>query len=275
MFLLCKHLILLVVHVGLCISMTYSPSNNVLFAYTCSRVLYYAILLFPNVHQVYIYNIVERTIPKMSYFLRAIFHYSIFIDNIERAFASVVSLVCIILLKDMMFLVKHAEQRLAKIDDILYEDGYCKRIVHLHNNVYHEDTLTRFHQHSFDTNRMYLDNLTVEASNVSLAVHNYRQIRKKKKSPREWKTKEDKLYYQAASNRHIFISNRYTFFILPFATCIWCLCLTGMPNQYPSIVNYALITIDLFTTPFGNMINDISIDIAYSSATILHLFFLT
>lgn len=235
---------------------------------------YYLLLLHPHIHQLYIYNIVERTIPKTSYFVRAAFHYCLYIDSIQSAFASVVALIVICILKDISFLINHAEQRLAKIEQIIYESGHNKRIVHLHCNVYSDDQLTRFHKHCFDTNRIYLDDISTTAEETSLAINNYRQVRKEKRAPRKFNSEYDRQYWLASSNKYMFISNRNTFYLLPLFTIIWCIIMADFTFDNRMIINNSLFVIDLCTFAFDNKTNDLSIGISYVIATILGLFFL-
>ena len=275
MIILFKHISLLIGYSVLCWHIIHGKTQTDMSIYVGTASVYYFLLLYPKLHQVYIYNIVERVIPKTSYLIRAVFHYCLFKDDLIRAFPSVITLIVIVLLKDIMFLIKHAETRLAKIEEILYEGGYSKRIVHLHSNVYTDDQLTRFHKHCFDTNRLYLDTITPVAEDTSLAIHNYRQIRKDNKSPRGFNEENDRLFYEASSNKYIFISQRWSFIVLPICTIIWCICMTDLTLGYRMYVNSILFVIDLCTLVIGTpkTLNDLSIGISYFMATVFVVVF--
>ena len=50
------------------------------------------------------------------------FHYFLFQHDILRAFPATVTIALICLWKDIIFLINHAEKRLAKIEKAMYED---------------------------------------------------------------------------------------------------------------------------------------------------------
>ena len=228
---------------------------------------YHLIMFLPQVYQVHIYNLMERKIPQWTYIYRFSFHYLLYYKQITRAFPSVLCILLIAILKDIVFLIGHAERRIATLDRILYEDKYDKRVVHLHNNVIVEDSNNRFHQHCFDTNRLYLENTTASTQQQTLALNNYRTIRKKQKQPKKFQD-DDEAYYRAASNKYIFISQRGTFFILPVLLIVWCACMTDISGSREAYVLHTLISVDLFTMYFGNKVNDIAIDTSYAIAMV-------
>ena len=106
--------------------------DRILIMYT----LYYMVLLVPKIHQYYVFNIVERTIPKWTYLIRAAFHYTLFYPTLTKSFPSVVSICIIMMWKDVIFLIKHAEKRIAKIEMSMFDEGLGQRIAHLHLNVF-------------------------------------------------------------------------------------------------------------------------------------------
>lgn len=113
--------------------------------------------------------------------------------------------IIIYLWNDIIFLIQHAEAKLMKIDDILYTNE--KRIAHLYYNTYSDDSVNRFHKNLFNTNRLYLFDRTEYSKPTSLAIKNYREMLKEKKSPKTLNSVEKK-WYEAAKGNNIFISDR-------------------------------------------------------------------
>jgi len=271
MIILFKHIFLLLGYASLCFTIVWWNMNTDFAVYIGMVSTYSLLRMVPKINQIYVYNIVERTIPKTSYILRVVFHYCLYKDSRTSAFSSVVAILSISILKDLIFLVGHAERRIAKIEQLLYEDGCKKRIVHLHSNIYTDDQLTRFHQHCFDTNRLYLDTVSASAENAALAINNYRNIRKNRNKPREFTSEEDKLFYTASSNAFVFVSNRYAFYIVPLFLILWCTAMVNISMNYRLVYNTLLIGADLCTMPFGKKVNDVTIDMAYFMATVMTL----
>jgi hypothetical protein len=228
-------------------------------------------VLIPKIHQIYVYNIVERMIPKWTYVYRIFFHYLLYSKRLTSAFPSVLSVVLIMILKDIHFLITHAENRLAKIEKILFEDGYKKRIVHLHNKIITEDMYSRFHQHCFDTNRMYLEDLTPSTTDKTLSISNYRIIRKNRNKPKPFQD-DDELFYKASSNKYIFISQRYSFYLAPTIIILWLMAMTDISTSSKMWINHSVLVVDLLSMFGGNNFNDIIIDVSYLLANI-YIFF--
>lgn len=235
---------------------------------------YYLILLYPTINDIYIYNLKERTIPKWTYIWRAAFHYLLYVPHISNAFAAVVSVLVIMLWKDILFLIRHAERRLAKIESLLYEEGTFKhRIAHLHHNLYEEDTGNRFHRHCFDTNKMYLFELTHSSKKTALAVHNYRVVRSEKSQPRAFIEDEDSRCYGAAGNTHIFISQRASFIAVAPVAVIWLLWMAEREMSSRLIINHSIIILDIISSAWDTHINDAVIDISYVVGCVACLIF--
>ena len=81
--------------------------------------LYYVLIMTPKLHHIYIYNLVERMIPKWTYFIRATFHYTLFYPELTKSLPTVISILLIMIWKDIIFLINHAEKRLTKIETSL------------------------------------------------------------------------------------------------------------------------------------------------------------
>jgi hypothetical protein len=228
--------------------------------------MYYSALIFPQLNQVYEYNVVERTTPKCSYALRGAFHYLLFYHMPYARFPAVLSVGMIMLFKDILFLILHAERRLGKIDELLYADGYPKRIVHLYRDTFTEDIQSRFHHHCFDGNRMYLEQFTVDSGATALAVYNYRCIRRDKKAPRQL-TVDEAVTYAASSNRSMFISQRYAFLAPPLLILAWCMSMTQNSSWLHVYINHFVIAVDLLSLFFGSKANDVAVDVSYFLGT--------
>ena len=229
--------------------------------------LYYVLLMIPKIHHIYIYNLVERMIPKWTYFIRAVFHYTLFYPELTKSFPSVISIVLIMIWKDIIFLINHAERRITKIETSLYEEELGYRIAHLHLNLFTDDTCNRFHKHCFDTNRIHLIENTHASNESLLSIHNYRKLRREKKIPRQF-TGDDKIHYEASNNKTIFISQRWSFLCTPLLTIIWMFAMTDLSGSFVMYINHLLILFDIATSYFGNKVNDICIDVSYLVAFI-------
>lgn len=249
----------------------YSDMNSKYRVFCIGTTLYYMLVLVPKIHQIYVYNIVERMIPKWTYVYRIFFHYILYNERLTSAFPSVLSVSVIMILKDIHFLIKHAENRLAKIEKILYEDGYKKRIVHLHNQIITEDMYSRFHQHCFDTNRLYLEDLTPSTTDKTLAINNYRTIRKNGNKPKPFQD-DDEIFYKASSNKYIFISQRYSFYLFPIIVILWLMTMTDTTMTPKMWINHGILTADLLSMLGGTKFNDITIDFCYL-VSIIYIFF--
>lgn len=262
MIILCKHLVLFLTYTVTALFMIHYDKMSTIGPYIVFAAFYFGIMLIPKIHQIYVYNLVERMIPKWSYLLRATFHYCLYRENITHAFPAVLTILIIVMWKDIIFIINHGESRLAKIEKLLYDDGYDKRIVHLHKHVYNGDMITRFHDHCFDTNRLYLDVISPTAAETMLAIDNYRKIIKDGNKPREFKD-NDEVYYKAAFNQNIFISQRWSFIALPIVVIGWTLAMTDTTGETKMYINHGIVLIDLLTTSLSVKMNDIVIDSLY------------
>lgn len=272
MIFLIKHVFLLVCYFFL---LGYSYNKNMpFFPFIIVAIGYYSMMIIPSIHKIYVYNILERTIPKWSYVIRYAFHYFLFQHDILRAFPATVTITLICLWKDIIFLINHAEKRLAKIEKIMYEDGDLtnKRICHLHLDVFRDDINNRFHKHCFDTNRLYLDSAcTPYTTDMACSINNYRIIRKDNNTPKEF-TGDDETAWRASSNKHIFISGRYEFYCLPLIMIVYLMAMTTGGNVYLVYMSHSLVCADLISTYFGRKINDVTIDISYLAATFFGIY---
>lgn len=268
MYILTKNISLFIAYVGILFytfvhSKPYAQVHGILLIFMS----YYGILLIPHVHQIYIYNIVERIIPKWSYLVRCSFHYLLFYPTLTKSFPAVLSVFIVMLWKDIHFLIKHAEKRLAKIEMSMYDSESPNRIAHLHLNVYTDDTGNRFHKHCFDTNRIYLIEHTQQSKQSLLSIYNYRTLQKEGKKPRTF-TGDDEIHYIAANNTNIFISQRQSFLLPPLLILIWLMTMTDVTASKNMYLNHGVLLADVLSYRLGNKVNDITIGYAYLIAIV-------
>lgn len=226
------------------------------------------IMLIPKIHQYYVFSIVERVIPKWTYLLRAAFHYTLFYPTLTKSFPSVVSIGIIMLWKDIVFLIVHAEKRLAKIEMSMFDEEMGHRIAHLHLNVFEDDIQNRFHKHCFDTNRIYLIQNTEASKQSNLSIANYRKLRLEGKTPRTF-IDDDSIYYDASNNKRVFISNRAQFMVVPLLFICWLMAMTDITLSIYMYINHGIILLDIISQRYGNKVNDIVIDSTYFISMII------
>lgn len=265
-----KHIVLFIAYLVTCVYIFATNHTSSIAPYASMGGMYYSVLVFPRMNQLYEYNLVERTVPKVSYVLRGAFHYLLFKHHPSSSFAAVLSVFMLLLFKDIRFLLRHAEARLGKIDELLYDAGFGKRIAHLHLRTYEDDTNNRFHAHCFDCNRLYLEDYTLDASTTALQIHNYRGIRRERNTPRSL-TDAEQITWYASSNRVIFVSQRFLFLLIPLCLLASCMVATKSVDTFRVCVNHGLLLIDLATVNLSPKWNDIVVDVAYYVGLVLAL----
>lgn len=181
------------------------PNNTFLLGF------FYMISLIPIIHVNTIYYITERKHPPWNFIIKYLIHVSIY-ENYVQKINLFFMWIILYMWNDIIFLIEHAENRLMKIDDILYDNN--QRIAHLYYNLYTDDTINRFHHNLFNTNRLYLFDRTDYSRPVSLGVYNYRKMIKDNKNPIKLEPHEKEWYY-AAQGKNIFISDRKFVIFIP------------------------------------------------------------
>lgn len=234
---------------------------------TCTMI-YYLILTMPSAHKVYEYNLCERVIPKTTYLYRCLFHYVLFSSNQLEWFPAVLSVLIIMLWKDISFLIRHAENRLAKIDTAIYEAKIGMRLSHMYLNVFMDDVNNRFHNHCFDTNKIYFEQDSLTSDKMGLAIYNYRMMRSEKRRPKRL-TSDEAIAYAASSNKSIFVSQRWAFLASPLAILALTMIMSTSRWYAPIYTNHLLLIGDVATFQLSAKANDIFIDIAYATMTIV------
>lgn len=239
---------------------------------TCTMV-YYLILTMPSVHKVYEYNLRERVIPKTTYLYRCLFHYVLFSSNQLDWFPAVLSVLIIMLWKDISFLIRHAENRLAKIDTAIYEAKIGMRLSHMYLNVFMDDVNNRFHVHCFDTNKIYFEQDSLTSDKMGLAIYNYRMMRSEKRHPKTL-TSDEAIAYTASSNKSMFVSHRWGFLASPLAILVLAMAMSTSKWYAPIYTNHLLLIGDVVTFQLSAKANDIFIDIAYASMAIVYVYWM-
>jgi len=186
MFIYLFHLILGIFYLSM------FPSNIFLIGFI------YFVFLIPALHRSIIYYLLEFKIPPWTIVMKCFVHMSLF-SNFHQKVNIMFIWMLIYVWNDLLYVVRHAEKRLSKIDSLLYEHNM--RISHLYIDTYSDDITNRFHTHLFDTNRMYWFDKTEESNKTSLGIHNYRNIVEP--------TQPDNTMLNAAKGYTIFIRNRY------------------------------------------------------------------
>jgi hypothetical protein len=170
--------------------------------------------------------------------------------------------------KEIIFLVNHAETRLAKIDTELFNNK-MHRIAHLHLNTYEEDIDNRFHKNLFHTNRLYILPHTVKSEKDTNAIYNYRALRRENKVPKKMTPWEKTMWY-GSSNHFIFIGNRWLFTIFPMVYVCFLVSVIDRTHTSRGITNALIFVVELLCTVFTSLpCNDFLIDITYLIATII------
>ena len=239
------------------------------FSFFPIMMIYYLAMLFPKIHSQYVYYIIERKGIRWKDIWRCYFHFSLYLGT-DSLFATLTTILYFSLYKELNFIIHYAENRLAKIDEAIYDKLPGYRIAHLHLNVFSDDTVNRFHENCFKTNRLYILESTAQSRSTQLGISNYREIRRKKQEPREMDDRE-LILYEASSNRKIFIDNRNYFIYTPIGFIFVFIIFTDVSNTLRSYINLILILSDVITFLYtSSSANDIIIDLLYATFSIVY-----
>jgi len=192
----------------------------------------------------------------------------LFSSNQLDWFPAVLSVLIIMLWKDVSFLIRHAENRLAKIDTAIYEAKIGMRLSHMYLNVFMDDVNNRFHEHCFDTNKIYFEQDSLTSDKMGLAIYNYRMMRSEKRRPKRL-TSDESIAYAASSNKSMFVSQRWAFLASPLAILALTVIMSTSRWDTTVCINHLLIIGDVATFQLSAKANDIFIDIAYAIMTII------
>lgn len=251
-------------------------TNHLLFVKTTFfyffpvMMLYYIIMLHSKVHMMYMYYVMEKRFTRWKQLWQFFFHMALFLQT-DVLYISLAGLLYMFLYKELYFLLHFAEARLAKIEESIDEKMPQFRIAHLHLNVFKEDMDNRFHESCFNSNRLYLLETTTDSRETQLGISNYRDIRRKKNKPREMNDRE-KIMYNAASNRTMFVSDRNYFLFYPIAIIFFLLLFTvvGSNSMLHSYIFVSLIVGDVGTyMSMDPRYHDVYVDVHYAVVSLI------
>ena len=213
----------------------------------------------------YIYYVTERHFVWWKVLWQMYYHGSLTYSSF-----CVATLVYMVTIKEIIFLLKFSEKRLAKIEESIEEKAPQYRIAHLHLDVFQDDINNRFHRSCFNTNRLYLLESTIESKRTQLGISNYRDIRRKNEEPRDM-NEEEQIWYKAASNEYILLENRHFYILLPILALSAMLLFT-LDVYNPTIyVHILLIVGDISTYIFTpRLVHEVLVDVFYALASVLY-----
>lgn len=240
--------------------------------------LYYGVLSIPKVHQLHEYNSVEQTIPKWTYLLRGYYHIVLLQKVPYAGVLSVFLMIILMMWKDMRFLVMHAEDRLKRIDELMYATPETKafRFCHFHLKGFDDDIAVRSHMHYFNTNKLNLVKHSFQSEEQQNAIKNYVDYRKTHIFPptnmKEWETR----VWNISDYKYIFLYNRDMYRFVPIIYILGgtFLCFSISSTQF---VLYLYLNSILFigdtvsTVVMQQLNNDIFNDILYAFCAVSFL----
>lgn len=252
MIILFKNATLFVYYASVCILMLSDVmwyEKGLFFSFFPIMMIYHLVLLFPSIHRHYIYQVTERGFIRWKIIWQVLFH-----GAMTLHFPYIV--LFLFVLKELKFVIEFAETRLSKIEESLYEKCPGYRIAHLHLNLFQDDMDNRFHANCFHTNRLYILESTVASRETQLGISNYREIRRRNKTPRAM-TEEDEKMYKAAANQALLFSQRN--YIVGYYVGL--LCTISLFEHYTTFLLIMFnITTFLFTR---SVVHDVLVDLSY------------
>lgn len=234
--------------------------------------IYYAILLLPKAFKIYEYNVEVHSIPRFSYLWRFLYHLLLFEDNLAAGFVSALSIVIILMWKDLRFLITHAEEKLRVIDTELYTNTATRhlRFSNMHLRAFVDDSKMRYHEHYFNTNKIHLVHQSTQSDTTSNGIINYYDYRASNTKKPELNNPNEKRMWETSFYTSIFIKQRNVHMVGPLLYILTCLIglqliASGSKFYLYRTANTVLILIDvvctLKTTRFWN---DVIVDFSYS-----------
>lgn len=232
--------------------------------------IYYAILCIPKVFRIYEYNLKVHSIPRFTYLWRFVYHLLLFEDNFTVGFISGMTMIIILMWKDLRFLITHAEEKLRKIDQELYTHHDTKhlRFAHMHLNTFNDDTKMRYHEHYFNTNKTHLVNQSTDSDTTSNGILNYYEYRETNKEAIDI-AEANKSMWLGSYYTSVFIKQRNIHMLGPIIYILICLLVIQQHTTAASFYLYRtantfLVLIDIVCTLKVNRYwNDLVIDFSY------------
>ena len=259
-----------------CTQQIFDVKHHIFYSVYPLFTLYYGVLSVPKIHRLHEYNTVEHTIPKWSYLFRAYFH-TVLLDEIPFAgIVSVMLLIIIMMWKEIRFLIVHAETRLKKIDEELYNHNVAGkyRICHLHLDGFDDDTASRTHAHQFNTNVLNIVPHSYQSEENQNAIKNYAEHRQRSMFAPKQMSDWEKRMWRVSDYKGIFIQNREVAMFAPimYILCGAFICVPlAESNRFRLIIylNTLLFIGDgVSTVMMKNLNNDIFVDLLYTFVSI-------
>lgn len=234
--------------------------NPIHCLYVLCTCFYYLVLLHPKIHELYVYYLLEERKPVLFAIYKLFFHILINPSTAQNVWC----IWCIVVLwKEILFLISHAEKRLSKIDMELYNSDKGVRVAHIRRNALREDMNNRFHLNLHSTNRLYILPLTVESEKDYCAIKNYKQERYNGKIPRlndEW----EKRMWDASSDQTIFLAHKNYVQYYPLGLIGISMSMAGNLISPQSYTSNGLFVFEIVTSVMTtNSVNDTVLDILY------------
>ena len=178
-------------------------------------VLYYSVLSIPYIHNIHLYNLKFRTVPKWNLFYRLYFH-AVLLH--ECAISTSLLLFGISMWRDLRFVIQHAEERLKAIDKAMYENEESKhlRIAHLHYQTFKDDSVGRNHRNHFNENKLHIVRHSLQSEEFQNGMINYELYRKKNKFPPKRNNEDEQKMWVGSYYNNCFIQYREIFTFWPF-----------------------------------------------------------
>ena len=282
MFIFTKNILLFLYYSTICFLMLTGHVPYVkgfYFSFFPFMMVYYLVMLFPRVHHKY-YFVLERSGVPWKFWI-VYFHTCISsgtggdtggtggdtggTGGTGGIYVTTAILAYVYLYKDLWFIIKFSEQRLAKIEETIEDKMPSFRIAHLHLNVFEEDKDNRFHENCFYTNRLYLLETTEKSRRTQTGISNYREIRRKRQQPRSL-TDEERVMYNAASNETMLMGQRLLHVSYPLLT-IAVLCVPWLTNPLAIVLVVCDLITYMFTPP---LVHDVVVDLLYALSSLLY-----
>lgn len=180
--------------------------------------IYFGIMSVPKIHKIYEYNTTVFLTPKWVYFLRIYFHSVLLVEVPYIGIITVILLGKIMIWKDLVYVLRHAEKKIQAIDDAFYSHPTLKtyRVSNLHCEGFKDDTVARNHLHAFQTNQLKIVSHTYKSEENQNAIKNYLEYRKKNYFAPKFTSVWERQMYTLSSYTKVMVQNRDTIIYVPF-----------------------------------------------------------
>lgn len=174
--------------------------------------IYFGIMSVPKIHKIYEYNTTVFLTPKWVCLLRIYFHAVLLVETPYVGIITVILLGKIMIWKDLVYVLRHAEKKIQAIDDAFYSHPTLKtyRVSNLHCEGFKDDT------HAFQTNQLKVVSHTYQSEQNQNAIKNYVEYRKKHYFAPKFTSAWEKQMYTLSSYTKVLVQNRDLIIYVPF-----------------------------------------------------------